>query len=109
MGSRAKASRPSLEPERLVLVGALDDVVTDRLDLLLVQHVREADHAPLLQGAVLHHARPGLAVGDQRAASQVRQHGAAVGRVAVTAAAEARVVLRALRELLGGAAGSGWV
>src|SRR5213082_699210 len=83
-----------LVPERLVLVGALDDVVTDRLDLLRVQDIREADHAPIPQGSVMHHARPGLAVRDQRAAAQVGQHRAAVGGVAMAAAAEASVLSR---------------
>src|SRR3989449_9598495 len=97
------------EPQCLVLVGALDDVVTDRLDLLQVQDVGEADHALISQGSVMHHARPGLAVRDQRAAAQVRQHRAAVGGVAVAAAAEASVLSRALCDLLGRAGCGGWV
>src|SRR2546421_10964450 len=88
------------QPLRLVLVGAPDDVVTDRLDLLEVEDAREADHAPIPPGSLVHHARPGLAVRDQRAAAQVRQHRAAVGGVAMAAAAEACVLLRACGDLL---------
>src|SRR2546423_15480425 len=89
------------QPQSFVLVGALDDVVTDRLDLLQVQDFGEADHALIPQGSLMHHARPGLAVSNQRAAAQVRQHRAAVGGIAMAAAAEASVLSRALGDLLG--------
>src|SRR5437660_12909521 len=50
----------SLVSQRLIVVGTLDDVATDRLDLLRTQDLREPDHALIAQRPVMHHARPGL-------------------------------------------------
>src|SRR5256714_4998929 len=99
----------SLVSQRLILVGTLDDVATDRLDLLRAQDLGEPDHALIAQRPLMHHARPGLAVRDQRAAAQVRQHRAAVGGVAMAAAAEASVLTCASGNLLGRAGCGGSV
>ena len=57
----------------------------------------------------MHHARPGLAVRDERAAPQVGQHRAGVGRVAMAAAAKASVLSAALGNLLGCTGCRRWV
>src|ERR1700751_1018586 len=91
----AVVAQGSAVAERFVLVGALDDVVADCLDLLGTQHARETNHALRAQGSVMHDARPHFAVREQRAAPQVRQESATVSRIPMAGAAEAAVLLRA--------------
>src|SRR5260221_14768326 len=47
-------------PWRIVVVGAMDDIVADRRDLLAVKHRGEGSHAALPQGAIKHDAVPGI-------------------------------------------------
>src|SRR5688572_6142478 len=60
--------------QRLVLIGALDDILANGLDPLARERGRERDHAVCGKGAVVDDRHPAILVVECGAAPQVRQH-----------------------------------
>src|SRR5262249_1602594 len=73
----------SLRLPRL-LVRAIDDICTDRLDLLLTHLAGEGNHASGLPHSVMHDALPGFGIAQGRRVTQVGQHPSTDGTVAMT-------------------------
>ena len=73
---------------RVVLVGAVDDIVSDRCGLRTVEHRPKRGHAAFLESTIEHNAVPSVH-GDEGGAAQIRNHAAGYRSFAMANAAEA--------------------
>src|SRR6185436_1120537 len=89
-GRARRRVRDSAVFERLVLVGALEHVLADRLGVLGLHHLGERDHALVLERAIDDHRADRVCTADRRLIAEVgveraRDRGIAVAHAAVAA------------------------